>query len=77
MSIDERIPSLTDQELANLQSNALRLADSGSAKQKADADRLMPLIQAELAERRARAPAKKAAAPKKVATRKKPAKAAS
>ena len=57
MSIEERIPSLTDKELASLQENATRLALSGSAKQKADCERVLPLIDAELAERKARAPA--------------------
>jgi hypothetical protein len=57
MSIEDRIPSLTDKELASLQENATRLALSGSAKQKADCERVLPLIDAELAERKARAPA--------------------
>jgi hypothetical protein len=57
MSIDDRIPTLTDKELASLQENAARLALSGSAKQKADCERVLPLIDAELAERKARAPA--------------------
>ena len=57
MSIEDRIPSLTDKELASLQETAARLALSGSAKQKADCERVLPLIDAELAERKARAPA--------------------
>ena len=57
MSIEDRIPSLTDKELASLQENAARLAVAGSAKQKADCERVLPLIDAELAERKARAPA--------------------
>ena len=57
MSIEDRIPTLTDKELASLQENAMRLAQSGSAKQKADCERVLPLIDAELAERKARAPA--------------------
>jgi hypothetical protein len=65
MTIDERIPALTDKELASLQDNAVRLALSGSAKQKSESERLMPLIDAELAERKARAPA-----PRKTALRK-------
>ncbi len=35
----------------------MRLALSGSVKQKADCERVLPLIDAELAERKARAPA--------------------
>ena len=65
MTIDERIPALTDKELASLQDNAVRLALSGSTKQKSESERLMPLIDAELAERKARAPA-----PRKAAVRK-------
>ncbi len=57
MSIEDRIPSLSDKELASLQENAMRLALSGSIKQKADCERVLPLIDAELAERKARAPA--------------------
>ena len=57
MSIEDRIPTLTDKELASLQENAMRLALSGSVKQKADCERVLPLIDAELAERKARAPA--------------------
>ena len=67
MSIDERIPSLSDKELASLQENAMRLALSGSLKQKADCERVLPLIDAELAERKARAPAP---APRKGVVRK-------
>lgn len=66
MSIDERIPALSDKELASLKDNAMRLGESGSPKQKIESDRLMPLIVAELAERKARAPA-----PRKAAVRKK------
>lgn len=60
MSIDERIPAMTDRELATLRDNAQRLQASGVAKQKLDAERLLPLIDTELAERKARAPAKPA-----------------
>lgn len=60
MAIDERIASYSDKELATLRENAERLAVSGSAKQKAEAERLMPLVLAELAERKARAPVKPA-----------------
>ena len=66
MSIDERIPALSDKELASLKDNAARLAQSGSVRQKSESERLTPLIDAELAERKARAPA-----PRKAAVRKK------
>ena len=58
MSIDERIPGYSDKELATLRANAERLAVSGTVMQKAEAERLMPLVDAELAERKAKAPAK-------------------
>jgi hypothetical protein len=66
VSIDERIPALSDKELASLKDNAARLAQSGSVRQKSESERLTPLIDAELAERKARAPA-----PRKAAVRKK------
>ena len=72
MSIDERIPALSDKELATLHSNAERLARTGAPKQQGEAQRLMPLIEAEQAERKARAPAAKAAAPRARAPRKTP-----
>lgn len=73
MAIDERIAGYSDKELASLHNNVLRLAQSGTVQQRAEAERLMPLVDAELATRKARAPARKAAAPKakKVAARKK------
>jgi hypothetical protein len=68
MSIDERIPSLSDQELTRLHDNALRLRTSGAVSQRNEAERVLPLIDAELAERRARAPARP---PRKAPVRKK------
>ncbi len=65
MAIQDMIPSLSDQELANLQANARRLGDTGSPRQKADAAALIPLIEAELAERVARKPVKAKKAPAK------------
>ena len=66
MAIEDRIPDLSDKELSTFQDNAARLALTGTPQQKAGAERLMPLIVAELADRRARAPVKpaRAAAPK-------------
>lgn len=60
MAIDERITEFSDKELAALHENIVRLAQSGSAKQQAEAARLMPLVDAELAARKARAPVKPA-----------------
>ena len=52
MSIEERIPEMTDKELDNLRDNATRLAQSGSAKQQAEAARLLPIIEAATETRR-------------------------
>jgi hypothetical protein len=78
MAMAEMIPSLDDKELANLHANALRLAESGQPKQQAQAAELLPLIDAELAQRKAKlpppkarkTPAKKAAAPTGAAPKK-------
>ena len=56
MAIDERIPDYSDKELGSLHDNVRRLALSGSTAQRAEAERLMPLIDAELAARKAKAP---------------------
>lgn len=56
MAIDERIPGFSDKELASLRENVGRVAQSGSTLQRAEAERLMPLVDAELAARKARAP---------------------
>ena len=57
MDIATRLPSLSEQQLATMLGNAERLGNSGTKKQKSEAARLAPLIQAEIEERRARAPA--------------------
>jgi hypothetical protein len=44
MPIDDRIGGMTDKELENLNENAARLAKSGSPAQRAEADRLLPII---------------------------------
>jgi hypothetical protein len=51
--IDTRLGDLSDKELENLHGNAIRLAQSGTGSQQAEAERLLPLIGAEI-ERRAR-----------------------
>ena len=71
MDMATRLPSLTDQQLATMLGNAERLGQSGSNKQKSEATRLIPLIQAEIEERRARAPEKPARRPRKAAPAKK------
>jgi hypothetical protein len=56
MNIAEKLPSLTDKDLASLRSNAERLGQAGTPKQQEEAARLLPLIEAELGGRKARAP---------------------
>jgi len=53
VTIEERIPEMTDKELENLRGNAARLVQSGSAKQQAEAARLLPIIDAASETRRA------------------------
>ena len=52
MEIEERIPDLSDKELENLHANAVRLAESGTDRQRAQAERLLPLLSAAVEERR-------------------------
>lgn len=65
MAIADMIPGFADQALANLRANAVRLESSGTPKQQAQAAELMPLIDAEVAERIARNPPKAKRAPPK------------
>lgn len=68
MEMDQRIPDLSDKELEALQANALRLMESGTQKQRQQAEELLPLIGAQLEERRvakAETQAEKRAAAKK------------
>jgi hypothetical protein len=53
MLIDSRIADLSDKELEDLHGNAIRLAQSGAGAQRAEAERLLPIIGAEV-QRRAR-----------------------
>ena len=53
MAIDDRIPDLTDKELDNLRANAERLSQTGTPAQKAEATRLLPIIEAASVTRRA------------------------
>jgi hypothetical protein len=65
MSLVERIPTLSDEEVVNLLANAQRLAEQGDDKQKAAAAELLPALEAEAEERKSarmeRAKAKRAA----------------
>lgn len=51
MKIDARIGDLSDKELENLHGNAIRLAQSGTASQQTEAERLLPIIGAEVEQR--------------------------
>ena len=62
MAIQDLIPVMEDKDLVTLRGNARRLEASGSAKQQAAATELLPLIDAEIATRKARLPAKAAPA---------------
>jgi hypothetical protein len=65
MSLLDRIPTLSDEEVVNLLANAQRLAETGDDKQKAAAMELLPSLQSEAdsrkAERLERAKEKRAA----------------
>ena len=52
MTLAERLPTLTDSELLALQANAVRVAANASDKKAADAAALLPLLEAELADRK-------------------------
>lgn len=52
MTIEDRIPEMTDKELENLHGNATRLAQAGASKQQAEAIRLLPIIDAAMVARR-------------------------
>jgi hypothetical protein len=56
MAIADMIPGLEPKALATLRDNALRLQQTGTPRQRAEAEALMPAIDAELAERKAKAP---------------------
>jgi hypothetical protein len=65
MSLLDRIPTLSDEEVVNLLANARRLSEQGDDKQKAAAEELLPALEAEAdarkQERLERAKAKRAA----------------
>ncbi|RAK65612.1 hypothetical protein DJ019_11685 [Phenylobacterium kunshanense] len=52
MSLLERIPTLSDEEVVNLLANARRLSEAGGDKQKAAAAELLPALEAEAEQRR-------------------------
>jgi hypothetical protein len=63
MTLTERIPNMTDAELASLHVNALRLSVGDSARNREAAD-LLPTLEAEVSARKARLAEAKAAAAK-------------
>lgn len=56
MAVADMIPSMSDKELDTLRDNALRWSQTGAPKQRAAADELLPLIEAERATRLAAKP---------------------
>jgi hypothetical protein len=66
MTLIEKIPTLSDEDVVNLLANARRLADTGDDKQRAAAAELLPVLEETATERRqarlAAAQAKRAAA---------------
>ena len=68
MTLLERIPTLSDEEVINLLANAQRLAERGDDKQQAAAAELLPALETEAEARKQarleRAKAKRAAARK-------------
>jgi hypothetical protein len=67
--LHDRVPGMSDEGLGTLHTNALRLVQSGNERQRVSATALMPVIEAELALREAKAlaekPVRKPRAPKK------------
>lgn len=65
MSLLDRIPTLSDDEVVNLLTNARRLSEAGDEKRKAAAAELLPALESEAErrhdERMERAKAKRAA----------------
>lgn len=65
MTLLDRIPTLSDEEVVNLLDNARRLSEQGDEKQQAAAAELLPMLESEAAQRREarleRAKAKRAA----------------
>ena len=70
MTIADKLPDMADKDLATLRTNAVRWQDGAVAKQQEAAAELLPLIDAELADRKAKAPPPPPKAPRKAAVRK-------
>ena len=74
--IAERVPAMSDAQLKTFKENVLRLQSDGTDRQKVEAERLLPLITAELAGRKPPPPEPKPATVRKKAPAKKKAAAA-
>ena len=70
MAIADMLPTMAAPDLATLRANALRWSEGSVPKQQAAAADLLPLIDAELADRAAKAPPPAPKAPRKPAVRK-------
>ena len=55
VDLHDRVPGMSDEALGTLHTNAVRLRESGNERQRASAAALMPAIESELAQRRAKA----------------------
>ena len=58
MAIADMLPTMDDKALDSLKANALRLQEEPEGARQKQAEMLLPLIEAELAEREARKPPK-------------------
>ena len=56
MSIADRLPDLADEQLVNLRANTTRLSSAGTERQRAEAETLLPLLDAEIADRKSKLP---------------------
>ena len=56
MSIADRLPDLADEQLANLHANTARLSTAGTDRQRSEAETLLPLVVAEIADRKSKLP---------------------
>ena len=72
MSVADKIPTMSDADLATLRINAERLLTSENAHQRNSANELMPLILAEIASRTPPEPPPAPPPPRKVAKAKAP-----
>lgn len=73
-ALRDRVPSMSDADLASLNANAQRLKTAGTTQQRAAASDLLPVLEAEISARRAKklasAPAKAPRVAKKKAAAK-------